>query len=87
VQPEAIDVPRFVGIDFRKKALVGKNAAGEDRSTPFSNLVERDGKTFLQGAENGRAWSMVIDQATGFMSASISDDRDGILLFGACTPR
>lgn len=83
--PEEIGVPRFVDIDFKKKTISGKNREGEERSTALQNVEKRDGKTILQGAENGRGWSIVVDQATGLMSASVADDGDGIVLFGACT--
>jgi hypothetical protein len=45
VTPEAISVPRFVGVDFKKKALSGTNSEGEERSTKLQNLEKRDGKT------------------------------------------
>ena len=44
-----------------------------------------DGSTVLQGTENGRAWSIVIDQQTGKLSGSVVDAEGAFLVFGACT--
>jgi len=40
---------------------------------------------FLPRIENGRAFSFVIDQATGLLSAAMSTDGATICVSGACT--
>jgi hypothetical protein len=40
----------------------------------------------LQGPEGGRAWSLIIAKKTGKMSATVSDDQVGFVIFGAWTP-
>ena len=83
VTAEDVNIPQFIRVDVKRKSMSG---VGEKESTSIQNVRKADGKTILQGAENGRGWSMVIDQVTGKMSASISDNRVGFLMFGACTP-
>jgi hypothetical protein len=39
----------------------------------------------LQGSENGRGWTMVISEETGKVSATVSDDQVGFVIFGAST--
>lgn len=85
VTADEINVPQFIRVDFKRKTLSGVEAG--ERSTAIQNFRKADGKTIIQGAENGRGWTMVIDQSTGKMSSSISDNADGFLMFGACTPR
>jgi hypothetical protein len=40
----------------------------------------------MQWMHNGRGWTLVISEESGKMSATISDDQVGFVLFGACTP-
>ena len=70
--------------DFKKKQLSGTDSDGEDETTAIENVRVNDGQTILQGAEGGRAWSMVINQMTGDMTAAIAGDETGFVLFGVC---
>jgi hypothetical protein len=82
---EEIDLPNFIHVQFGKKRLVGTRGDNE-RSTAIQNIQNVNGLTILQGAENGRAWSVVIDQASGRMSGSIADSDGAFSIFGACFP-
>ena len=84
--PDEVGIPRFITVDFRAKRLSGNTGDGEQH-TAIQNVRSLDGKQILQGAEGGRGWSIVIDEQTGDMTASIADQSAGFLLFGACTPR
>jgi len=83
--PVATDIPYFIRIDFKKKKISGTTGNGQDRTTTIQNVEKRDGKTILQGAESARAWSMVIDEESGQLSATASDNVAGFVMFGACT--
>jgi hypothetical protein len=83
---EAMNIPRFIHVDFKKKRLSGETETGEE-TTAVQNVQKVDGRTILQGAERGRGWSLVIDQETGHMSGAIAGDDIGFVLLGACTPR
>jgi hypothetical protein len=86
VSVEEINLPRFVHVEFKKKRLRGTMLGGEEQTTAIQNLqTPADGRTILQGAENGRGWSMTIDQTTGDMSVAIAGDDIGFILFGVCT--
>jgi hypothetical protein len=85
VSPSEVDLPSFLRVDFKKKAI--RNLEPPERSTPIENIRSADGLTVLQGAENGRAWSLVIDQATGRLTGSVADGEGAFAVFGACTPR
>ena len=79
-------VPQFIEIDFATKKLSTTKASHETRETPFKNQERSEGLIFLQGVENGRAFSIVIEEATGLLSAAVARDHVTVSIFGACTP-
>ena len=53
---------------------------------PVNSLSRKDGQIFLQGVENGRAFSLVINEQTGVLSAAVARENTTVSVFGACTP-
>ena len=51
----------------------------------IKSIEHIDGKMIMQGSENGRGWTIVVSEKTGKMSATISDDQVGFVIFGAST--
>ena len=84
VMVEEINIPQWITVDFKKKTLSGTDSDGEEETTAIENVRTADGQTILQGAEGGRAWSIVIDQMTGDMTIAIAGDETGFVLFGVC---
>jgi hypothetical protein len=84
--PWGWNIPQFVEVDLEEKTLSTTEASGENRLSPAEVLVRDDGLIFIQGREYGRAFSIVISEATGRMSASIAAEDVSISVFGACTP-
>ncbi len=85
VLPWEIGVPQFVVVDIKKKQISTTKASGENRSTPIQTIKREDSVIFLQGVEQGRAFSYVIDKATGLVTVSVSRDGVTVSVFGACT--
>ncbi len=85
VAVEEISLPRFVNVEFKQKRLRGTVLGGEEQVTLIQNIHSAGDRIVLQGAENGRGWSMTIDQTTGDMSVAIAGDDIGFILFGVCT--
>jgi hypothetical protein len=83
VSPSDVDLPHFMRVQFGKKRLVSQDT--QERITPIESQHSADGATVLQGTQNGRAWSLVIDQQTGKLSGSVVDGEGAFLVFGACT--
>ena len=83
--PWEVDIPEFVVIDVRKKTISTTEASPEERTTTFSALEKKDGLLVMQGIEEGRAFSFVIDERTGILTASVARDGVSISVFGACT--
>lgn len=80
-----LDVPEFVLIDTKKGTISTTKASGLNRSTEFTKSERKDGLIHLQGVEGGRAFSFVIHEETGRMTAAIARDGLSVTVFGACT--
>jgi hypothetical protein len=79
-------IPQFIEIDLEAKQLSTTAASGESRTTSINNLLREDGRIFLQGVENGRAFSIVLNEQTGMLSAAVAREEVTVSVFGACTP-
>jgi hypothetical protein len=84
--PWALNVPQFVIVDLEEKSIRTTEASGENRATPITTLVRKEGLIYLQGIEGGRAFSFVIDEATGKLSVAVALRGMTSSVFGACTP-
>lgn len=80
-----LDIPDFVVIDLKKKSVSTTEASGLNRSTLFTSVARSDGLISLQGVEAGRAFSFVIDEATGRLTAAVARDGIAVSVFGVCT--
>jgi len=80
------NIPQFVIADLGAKTLSTTEASGEARTTPIELVRSEDGLVFIQGHELGRAFSMVVSESTGSVSASITMENMTISVFGFCTP-
>jgi hypothetical protein len=84
--PWDVNVPQFLEIDLKQKSIATTEASGENRVTPVQSISEEDDAVFLQGVENGRAFSFVISKSSGFMSVAVAREFLTVTGFGACTP-
>jgi hypothetical protein len=87
VTPQEARLPRFIEIDFDKKEISEVGDAQDERRTAIQNSTKGEGVVILQGAQNGRGWSITITEASGDAVATVADPVSGFVLFGACTPR
>ena len=83
--PFELAVPDFVIIDTKKGFISTTKASGLNRSTEFTKSERKNGLIYLQGVEGGRAFSFVIHETTGRMTAAIARDGLSVTVFGACT--
>ena len=84
--PWNVNIPQFIEVDLEAKRLATTAASGENRATPIEHLRREDGNIVFHGFEMGRAFSWVIDEATGRVTAAIATDGISVAIFGACTP-
>ncbi len=84
--PWNVNIPQFIEVDLEAKRLATTEASGENRATPIEHLRRVDGAIVFHGFEMGRAFSWVIDEASGRVTAAIAADGVAVAVFGACTP-
>jgi hypothetical protein len=80
-----LGVPDFIIVDLKNKKLQTTKASEQARTTPFSSMTRSAGKIYLQGLENGRAFSFSIDEATGRLTVAVARDGVAVSAFGTCT--
>ncbi len=86
VAPADLNIPQFIEVDAKAKSLATTAASGENRKTTAASVNRTDERLVMQGYENGRAFSLLVREATGQASfASVADDRS-VIVFAACTP-
>ncbi|MCK4838435.1 MAG: hypothetical protein KAS94_06495 [Desulfobulbaceae bacterium] len=51
------------------------------------NKASLGGMLILQGVENGKGWTLSINETTGKMVLTVSGDEEGFVAFGVCTQR
>ena len=85
VMPWEIDVPQFLIIDKKKKLIATPKGSSQQRTTPIQSVNKADNLLYIQGFESGRAFSIVIDERLGTLTASIARDGISVAVFGDCT--
>ncbi len=83
--PEAIDLPRFIRLDFAAKRAYTRRQNDDERTATIASQTVDSGMLILQGIQNAHAWSLLIAQTTGLMTLSVSGNSVGFVVFGACT--
>ncbi len=84
--PWNLNIPQFLRIDLKEKTLGTTAASAEQRVTDLQSVQRADGTIVLQGLERGRAFSFMIVEETGLLSAAVARDGIAVSVFGACTP-
>ena len=84
--PWALNVPAFIEVDLAKKQLSTTPASGENRTSPIRSLERTEGRIVIQGIEGGRAFSFLIDEESGALTAAVARNGVGVVVFGNCTP-
>jgi hypothetical protein len=82
VAVEELDLPPLWRVDFAARQLA---SADGQRTSPIAALETLDNVLVLQGHQNGRGWTLVIERATGHLSLSAADAEGAFVLAGACT--
>lgn len=86
VPPTALNIPQFINVDVRAKKLSTTAASGENRSTPVASAERRDGYLLMHGYEAGRAFTLLIPEASGQASFASATEDHSVVVFAACTP-
>jgi hypothetical protein len=81
IAPEDVELPAQLRVSFRQKKL---SAPDSDRTSPIRSVEIDPAVVVVQGSQNGRGWSMVIDRASGALSGTIADAEGAIVVGGTC---
>ena len=84
--PWNVNIPQFIEVDLEAMRLSTTQASGENRATPIQHLSRGDGTIVFHGFEMGRAFSWVISEPTGHVTAAVAADGVAVAVFGVCTP-
>ena len=84
--PWNLNIPQFIEVDLQAKRLATRAASGENRATDIEHLNRVDGAIVFHGFEMGRAFSWVITEQTGQVTAAVAFEGLAVAVFGACTP-
>jgi hypothetical protein len=82
VSLEEIDLPPLWRVDFAARQLASVDGL---RASPIGALEMLEGALLLQGNQNGRGWTLVVERATGHLSGSAADAEGAFVLAGSCT--
>jgi len=79
-------IPEFLEFDLEQETVGTTSASGEGRINKV-NLRRDGGLIIMQAYELGKAFSLVVNEATGILTASVTSDGEVITVFAACTPK
>jgi hypothetical protein len=82
---ESINVPQFFKVNLKDEIITSIHPGGEVQTSPIQRMERGDGGLFLQGIQNGRAWSAAITDPDGRLVLTASGDREAFVVLGACT--
>lgn len=77
-----IEVPGALSIDFDAKQL---SSSDGKRTSPIGAVEVLEAALVVQGHQNGRGWTIVIDRRTGHLVASLVDVEGSFALSGGCS--
>ena len=84
--PDGSNIPKFVRVDVRRKAIEERRMDGTGRRTVIENVKDKEGVLILQGADGEYAWSAEIQKDDGNLVLTAAGDQVGFIVFGACIP-
>ena len=84
-QAKTFDLPVLMIVDAENSVLRGTYESGHKAVSPIKNKELMSEQLVLQGVENGRGWTAVINTKTGNMNGSGVGDDVSFLVHGTCT--
>jgi hypothetical protein len=85
IMPDEIDLPRFIVVDTRKRTLSTTKLSVRPRKTEIENLSREGGRILMQGTEQGRVYSLSIEEDIGLLTGVMAKDGVTLSVFGDCT--
>ena len=79
-----LNLPDFVKVDLTSRSIGTFAGANEERNSEIETVARRDGKVFLNGTQEDRGFTWVINDETGEGTLAIATDTTVISLFTVC---
>ena len=84
--PASLKVPDLMQLDPAAKTLRALDVAQRGQSSAIDSVHVVEGRLVVSGKpEDGRAWTLAIQQDTGDSVLSVNDAATGLIVFGECT--
>jgi len=80
---EKVNLPSLFRVDV-KAMKVHNLEAEKGRESPIQGVGHANVKLVVNGADGERGWIVLIHEDTGTMSAVVSGDGEGFVIFGQC---
>jgi len=80
---EDVGLPDFLIIDLQTQKILEATSVSL-RESSFNVKTTPEGMTILSGVDGLRGWSAVLSAKNTRLSASVSDESAGFVVFGAC---
>lgn len=85
--PKDVNTAPIVTLDLEKKELVSASIGDTGRKEAIEGVKQTDDAVYLHGQQDKEAWSAVISLKTGSLTANVSAEGVGFVLFGNCAPK
>jgi hypothetical protein len=83
--PAGINLPTLLRLDPAAGTMEARLDDGTLRRSPVSTVIEAEGSTLMQGADDDLPWSLTVDSASGAFSLVVADEDAGYVAFGVCS--
>ena len=82
----AVNLPVFVKFDRENKLVESARQGGERRTSNIDYVAGTDDTIVLLGDEENSGWSATVTKSSGNMTATVSEQGMGYIIFGSCLP-
>jgi hypothetical protein len=82
----AVNLPVFVKVDAASKSITSAREGGERRTSEALEVRTSGDTTVLTGLELLGGWTVIVNRATGQMTATVAEQGTAYIVFGACLP-
>ena len=81
-----MNLPVFLKFDRENKLVESARQSGERRTSNIDYVAGTNDTIVLLGDEENSGWSATVTKSTGNMTATVSEQGMGYIIFGSCLP-
>ena len=79
-----LNMPDFLKVDLRARELATPEGSDQPRFTEIGSIERKEGRIFLNGSQQDRGYTWVINESSGEGTLAIVSDTTVVTLFTAC---